>query len=106
MNFKVGDQVVVIAGSNKGKTGKIIKTLKAENKVVVEGVNMVKKHLKPTQANPDGGIVEKEAKIHVSNVMLYDEKAKVASRITTKVEVVDGKNVKTRVFKKSGNEVK
>lgn len=67
---------------------------------------MVKKHLKPTQANPDGGIVEKEAKIHVSNVMLYDEKAKVASRITTKVEVVDCKNVKTRVFKKSGNEVK
>ena len=51
---------------------------------------MVKKHLKPTQANPEGGIVEKEAKIHVSNVMLYDEKAKVASRITTKVEVVDG----------------
>ena len=106
MNFKVGDQVVVIAGSNKGKTGKIIKTLKAENKVVVEGVNMVKKHLKPTQANPEGGIVEKEAKIHVSNVMLYDEKAKVASRITTKVEVVDGKKVKTRIFKKSGNEVK
>ena len=59
-----------------------------------------------TEANPDGGIVEKEAKIHVSNVMLYDEKAKVASRITTKVEVVDGINVKTRVFKKSGNEVK
>ena len=69
-------------------------------------MKVLKKHLKPTQANPDGGIVEKEAKIHVSNVMLYDEKAKVASRITTKVEVVDGKNVKTRVFKKSGNEVK
>ena len=67
---------------------------------------MVKKHLKPTQTNPEGGIVEKEAKIHVSNVMLYDEKAKVASRITTKVEVVDGKKVKTRIFKKSGNEVK
>ena len=104
MKLKTGDKVVVVSGSNKGKEGKITKIL--DSRVIVEGVNMVKKHLKPTQANPEGGIVEKEAKIHVSNVMLYDEKAKVASRITTKVEVVDGKNVKTRVFKKSGNEVK
>ena len=104
MKLKTGDKVVVVSGSNKGKEGKITKIL--DSRVIVEGVNMVKKHLKPTQANPEGGIVEKEAKIHVSNVMLYDEKAKVASRISTKVEVVDGKNVKTRIFKKSGNEVK
>lgn len=63
---------------------------------------MVKKHLRPTQQNPDGGIVEKEAKIHVSNVMLYDEKAKQASRV--KYEMKDGKKV--RVYKKSGAEVK
>ena len=106
MFVKKGDKVRVIAGKDKGTEAVVLTALPKVNKVIVEGVNMVKKHLKPTQANPDGGIVEKEAKIHVSNVMLYDEKAKVASRITTKVEVVDGKNVKTRVFKKSGNEVK
>ena len=106
MFVKKGDKVRVIAGKDKGTEAVVLKALPKVNKVIVEGVNMVKKHLKPTQANPEGGIVEKEAKIHVSNVMLYDEKAKVASRITTKVEVVDGKKVKTRIFKKSGNEVK
>ena len=106
MFVKKGDKVRVIAGKDKGTEAVVLTALPKVNKVIVEGVNMVKKHLKPTQANPEGGIVEKEAKIHVSNVMLYDEKAKVASRITTKVEVVDGKKVKTRIFKKSGNEVK
>ena len=77
-------------------------TCTKEDKVIVEGVNMVKKHLKPTQQNPEGGIVEKEAKIHVSNVMLYDEKAKVASRVRN--EIRDGKKV--RVYVKSGNVVK
>ncbi|WP_302130648.1 50S ribosomal protein L24 [Holdemanella biformis] len=106
MNIKKGDKVKVITGAYKGTIGEVKAVFPKEDRVIVEGVNMVKKHLKPTQANPEGGIVEKEAKIHVSNVMLYDEKAKVASRITTKVEVVDGKKVKTRFFKKSGNEVK
>ena len=106
MKVKVGDLVKILCGKEKGKEGKIIKTFKKENRVVVEGLNIVKKHMKPNGSDNKGGIIEKEAKIHVSNVMLYDEKAKVASRITTKVEVVDGKNVKTRVFKKSGNEVK
>ena len=106
VNIKKGDKVKVITGAYKGTIGEVKAVFPKEDRVIVEGVNMVKKHLKPTQANPEGGIVEKEAKIHVSNVMLYDEKAKVASRITTKVEVVDGKKVKTRIFKKSGNEVK
>ena len=106
MNIKKGYKVKVITGAYKGTIFEVKAVFPKEDRVIVEGVNMVKKHLKPTQANPEGGIVEKEAKIHVSNVMLYDEKAKVASRISTKVEVVDGKNVKTRIFKKSGNEVK
>ena len=93
MNIKKGDKVKVITGAYKGTIGEVKAVFPKEDRVIVEGVNMVKKHLKPTQANPEGGIVEKEAKIHVSNVMLYDEKAKVASRITTKVEVVDGKKV-------------
>ena len=75
MNFKVGDEVVVITGSDKGKTGKIVKTLRSENKVVVEGVNIVKKHQKPT-GTESGGIIEKEAPINASNVMIVDPKTK------------------------------
>ena len=102
MRIKKGDKVKVITGAYKGTIGEVTKAFPKEDKVIVEGVNMVKKHLRPTQQNPDGGIVEKEAKIHVSNVMLYDEKAKQASRV--KYEIKDGKKV--RVYKKSGAEVK
>lgn len=102
MRIKKGDKVKVITGAYKGTIGEVTKAFPKEDKVIVEGVNMVKKHLRPTQQNPEGGIVEKEAKIHVSNVMLYDEKAKQASRV--KYEMKDGKKV--RVYKKSGAEVK
>lgn len=102
MRIKKGDKVKVITGAYKGTIGEVTKAFPKEDKVIVEGVNMVKKHLRPTQQNPDGGIVEKEAKIHVSNIMLYDEKAKQASRV--KYEMKDGKKV--RVYKKSGAEVK
>ena len=102
MRIKKGDKVKVITGAYKGTIGEVTKAFPKEDKVIVEGVNMVKKHLRPTKQNPDGGIVEKEAKIHVSNVMLYDEKAKQASRV--KYEMKDGKKV--RVYKKSGAEVK
>lgn len=102
MRIKKGDKVKVITGAYKGTIGEVTKAFPKEDKVIVEGVNMVKKHLRPTQQKPDGGIVEKEAKIHVSNVMLYDEKAKQASRV--KYEMKDGKKV--RVYKKSGAEVK
>lgn len=102
MRIKKGDKVKVITGAYKGTIGEVTKAFPKEDKVIVEGVNMVKKHLRPTQQNPDGGIVEKEAKIHVSNVMLYDGKAKQASRV--KYEMKDGKKV--RVYKKSGAEVK
>ncbi len=106
MKIKKGDKVQVITGAYKGTVGEVVRAFPKEDKVIVEGVNIVKKHQKPTQANPEGGIIEKEAKIHVSNVMLYDEKAKTASRVSIKEEVVDGKKIKTRVFKKSGNELK
>ncbi len=102
MKIKKGDKVQVITGSDKGTVAEVIKAIPADNKVIVEGVKMVKKHLRPTQANPEGGIIEKEAPIHVSNVMLYDEKAKKASRVGMKIE--SGKKV--RVFKKTGAEVK
>lgn len=102
MKIKTGDEVKVISGHYKGTVSTVTKVFPKENKVIVEGVNMVKKSLKPSQANPEGGVVEKEAKIDASNVMLYDRKAKSASRVGFKFE--EGKKV--RVFKKSGNVVK
>ena len=102
MNFKVGDEVVVITGSDKGKKGKIIKTLKAENKVVVEGVNIVKKHTRES-ANSTGGIIEREAPIHASNVMIVDPKTKKRTRIghTTDTKT----NKKIRITKKSNEKI-
>ena len=101
MNFKVGDKVVVIAGSDKGKEGKIIKTLKAENKVVVAGVHMVKKHQKPT-GQETGGILEVEAPIHASNVMIINPKTKKRTRIG---HTTDKNNKKIRNKKKSNEKI-
>ena len=101
MNFKVGDKVEVIAGSNKGKVGKIIKTLRKEEKVVVEGVNIVKKHQKPT-AMSTGGIIEFEAPIHVSNVMIVDPKTKKGTRIG---HTTDKNGKKIRISKKSNEKL-
>ena len=102
MNFKVGDEVVVIAGEDKGKTGKIVKTLRNENKVVVEGVNIVKKHQK-ANAQGNGGIVEIEAPINASNVMILDPKTKKRTRIghTTDTKT----NKKIRIAKKSNEKI-
>ena len=100
MNVKKGDKVLVLAGKDKGKKGEIIRSLPSVQRVVVEGVNMVKKAMRPTQQNPQGGIATMEAPIHVSNVMAYDASAKKGSRIGYKF--VDGKKV--RILKSSGKE--
>lgn len=100
MNLKVGDKVVVIAGSSKGKEGKITKTLRAENKVIVEGCNIVKKHRKGN-GQETGGILEVEAPIHASNVMIIDPKTKKRTRIGHTIE--NGKKV--RVTKKSSSKL-
>ncbi len=97
MNFKTGDKVVVIAGKNKGKEGKIINVLRKENRVVIEGVNIVKKHVKSNGQNA-GGILEVEAPIHASNVMIVDPKTGKGTRIG---HTVDKKGKKIRVAKKS-----
>lgn len=99
MKLRVGDTVQVIAGSDKGKTGEIIQILRKEERVIVEGVNMVTKHIKPSQADPEGGIVTREAPIHVSNVAYYDSKAKQAVKIGYAFDE-DGK--KYRINKKTG----
>ncbi len=86
MRVKVGDKVLVIAGASKGKEGKVLRTFKNENKVVVEGVNLRKKHLKPNGAGENGGIVEREAKIDASNVKVIEASAKKEEKAKTKAE--------------------
>ncbi|HZK47368.1 MAG TPA: 50S ribosomal protein L24 [Atopostipes sp.] len=99
MFVKTGDTVKVIAGNYKGLTGEVLKVLPKENKVIVEKINMIKKHVKPTGFGQEGGIVEQEAAIDASNVQLVDPETGEASRIGYREE--DGKKV--RYFKKSGN---
>ena len=105
MNIKKGDTVKVISGKNLGKEGKVLKTYPKTNKVIVEGVNIVKKHAKPTQGNPDGGIMEFEAPFDASNVMFFEKKSGV-TRVgyKTVTETVKKKEVtrKVRYSKKSG----
>jgi len=101
MKLKTGDKVVVIAGKDKGKEGLITKVLRADNKVIVEGVNIVKKHNKPNGA--DGGtITEMEAPIHASNVMIIDPKTKKPTRIG---HSTDKKGKKIRIAKKSNESI-
>ena len=99
-NLKTGDKVVVVSGSNKGKEGKITKIV--GDRVVVEGVNIVKKHLKPKNNNGNGEIIEVEAPIHGSNVMLLDPKTKKPTKV--KVEK-DSKGKKIRISKKSNEKI-
>lgn len=99
MFVKTGDTVKVIAGNYKGLTGEVLKVLPKENKVIVEKINIIKKHVKPTGFGQEGGIVEQEAAIDASNVQLVDPETGEASRIGYREE--DGKKV--RYFKKSGN---
>ena len=99
MKIKKNDSVIVIAGKDKGKTGIVKSVLPTENRVVVVGVNRVTRHTKPSQANPQGGRILKEASIHVSNVALVDPKDSKATRAGYKVEK-DG--TKVRVSKRSG----
>ncbi|MGP1910384.1 50S ribosomal protein L24 [Metabacillus sp. JX24] len=98
MHVKKGDKVMVISGKDKGKQGTVLAAFPKKDRVLVEGINIMKKHSKPSQLNPQGGIISQEAPIHVSNVMPLDPKSGEPTRVGFKV--VDGKKV--RVAKKSG----
>lgn len=102
LHVKKEDNVIVISGKDKGKKGRVIAAYPSENRVLVEGINMVKKHAKPSQSNPQGGILNQEAPIHVSNVMLVDPKSGEATRVGYKV-LDNGKKV--RIAKKSGKQI-
>ncbi|MFD1609603.1 50S ribosomal protein L24 [Oceanobacillus luteolus] len=98
MHVKKGDKVKVLSGKDRGKTGTILEVYPKKDRVLVEGVNMVQKHAKPSQENPQGGILNQEAAIHVSNVLPIDPKTGEPTRVG--YEVRDGKKV--RIAKKSG----
>jgi large subunit ribosomal protein L24 len=103
IRIKKGDEVIVRSGKYKGQTGKVVATHPTLNKVTVEGINIVKRHVKPDKQNPQGGIIPITKPIDVSKVGIIDPSTKKASRIGYKLDK-DGK--KTRVFKKSGKEIK
>ena len=104
MKIRKNDNVKVIAGNDKGRTGKVLKVFPKESRVIVEGINLRKKHTKPTQRNPQGGIQEKEAPIHSSNVMILDPKSNEPTKIGAKIILDEktGKKKITRVSKVSG----
>ncbi|GIP19542.1 50S ribosomal protein L24 [Paenibacillus septentrionalis] len=102
LHVKKDDTVIVISGKDKGKKGRVIAAYPRENRVLVEGVNIVKKHARPSQANPQGGIIEQEAPIHASNVMHVDPKSGKVTRIGYKV-LDNGKKV--RIAKRSGAQI-
>lgn len=103
IRLKKGDNVIIRAGKYKGQTGKVTVTHPSENKVTVEGINVVKKHIKPTQTHPQGGIVELTKPIWVSKVGIVEPTSKKPSRIGYQI---DKEGNKTRVFKKTGKEIK
>ena len=100
--LKINDEVIILAGKDKNKTGIVLKINQKKNIVIVKGINMVKKTVKPTQENPTGGILDKEQAIHISNVSLISPKTKKATRV--RIETKDGKRV--RVATKCGSLLK
>ena len=104
MKIRKNDSVMVIAGNARGKTGKVLKVYPERERVIVEGVNIMKRHTRPSQKNPQGGIVQREAPIHVSNVMLLDPKQNQPTRVGTSVvkDETTGKKRRMRVAKATG----
>lgn len=104
MKIRKNDMVMVIAGNDRGKTGKVLKVFPKDYRVIVEGINLRKKHTKPNQKNPQGGILEKEAPIHASNVMILDPKTNEPTRIGSRIILDEKKGKKkiVRIAKASG----
>lgn len=103
MKIHKNDNVIIVAGNSKGKTGKVLKVFPKNERVIVEGVNLRKRHTKPNQRNPQGGIIEKEAPINASNVMILDPKSNEATRIGKQILIDDktGKKKRVRIARKS-----
>lgn len=97
MKIHKNDNVMVIAGNDRGKTGKVLKVYPSISKLIVEGINIKKRHTKPNQKNPQGGILEKEAPIHISNVMLIDPKTNTPTRLGAQIILDDKTKKKKRI---------
>lgn len=104
LHIKKGDTVTVITGNYRGQKGRVLEVIRKTSRAIVEGVNLMKKHTKPNAANPQGGIVEQEAAIHISNLMLVDPKTGERTRIGRRPDESTGKLI--RYSKKSGEEIK
>ena len=102
MKIKTKDKVIVLAGKDKGKIGEVTSVSPKDNRVTVSGVNMIARHTKPSQGNPQGGIIRREAPLHVSNVAHIDPKSNKATRVGYKTI----KGEKTRIARRSGEEIK
>ena len=104
MKITKNDNVMIIAGNDRGKTGKVLKVFPQKNRIIVEGINIRKRHTKPNQTNPQGGILEKEAPINASNVMILDPKSNEPTRIGSQIILDEktGKKKRARVSKISG----
>ena len=107
MKIRKSDNVKIISGNDKGKTGKVLKVFPKVSRVIVEGINLRKRHTKPTQRNPQGGILEKESPINVSNVMLIDSKTGEPTRLGSQIILDEktGKKKRARVSRASGEMV-
>lgn len=103
LHVKKGDTVMVVAGNSKGQQGRVLEVVRSQSRAIVEGVNMVSKHTKPNQDNPQGGIIKKEAGVHISNLMLIDPASGKATRIGRRL---NDKGKLVRFAKKSGEEIK
>jgi large subunit ribosomal protein L24 len=103
LHIKKGDTVKVISGEDKGHQGRVLEVFRKNNKAIVEGINMVSKHTKPNAKSPQGGILKKEAPIHISNLMVIDPKSGETTRVGRKL---DANNKLVRYAKKSGEEIK
>jgi len=97
-----GDMVLVLSGNDRGKRGKVLKVFPERNRIVVEGIAFLKRHTKPNQRAPQGGIIERERAIHASNVMVIDPKTSQPTRIGYREITVEGKTTRVRMSKKSG----
>ena len=104
MKIKKNDMVMVISGNDRGKTGKVLKVFPKNNRVIIEGINIRKRHTKPSQKNPQGGILEKEASINASNVMMLDPKSNEPTRLGAQIilDEKSGKKKRARVSRLSG----
>lgn len=104
MKIRKNDNVMIVAGNDKDKTGKVLKVFPKQNRVIVEGINLRKRHTKPSQSNPQGGIIEKESSIHLSNVMLIDPNNNAPTRLGSQIILDEktGKKKRVRVSMTSG----